>query len=271
MGRASATCLLLMLAAGPAPAQGQRPRVLRDVGFDQRLDAQVPLDLVFRDEAGQKVWLGDYFNGKPVILVLAYYRCPMLCTQVLNGLVRALLDVPFEPARDFELVTVSFDSRETPELAAAKKKTYLERYARPGAAAGWHFLTGEEESIQRLTEAVGFHYTFDARHDQFAHASGIMVLTPAGKISRYFYDIRYSPRDLRLGLVEASENRIGSPADQVLLFCFHYDPAEGKYGPVIMNFVRLGGVLTLLAVGTFLAVMWRRERRLAPRKAAMGG
>jgi protein SCO1/2 len=252
-----------MLAAGPTPADGQRPRALRDVGFDQRLDEQVPLDLVFRDEAGQTVRLGDYFHGKPVILVLAYYRCPMLCTEVLNGLVRALMDVPFAPGKDFEILTVSFDPRETPELAAAKKKTYLERYGRPGAEAGWHFLTGAQEPIKRLTEAVGFRYTYDARQDQFAHASGIMILTPAGKISRYFYDIRYSPRDLRLGLVEASENRIGSKVDQVLLFCFHYEPAAGKYGPTVMNLVRLGGVLTMLAIGALVGVLWRLERRKA--------
>jgi protein SCO1/2 len=262
---------LLPLGRNPVRAEAAVPPALRDVGFDQRLDEQVPLDLVFKDEAGQSVQLGDYFNGKPVILVLAYYRCPMLCTQVLNGLVRALLDVPFDVGKEFNVVTVSFDPRETPELAAAKKKTYLERYGRPGAEEGWHFLTGEPDSIKRLTEAVGFRYTYDARHDQFAHASGIMILTPTGKISRYFYDITYSPRDLRLGLVEASENKIGSPADHILLFCFHYDPAEGKYGPVIMNFVRLGGVLTLLALGTFITVLWRQERRRARQKAVTVG
>jgi protein SCO1/2 len=185
----------------------------------------------------------------------------MLCTEVLNGLVRALLDIPFEVGKEFNIVTVSFDPRETPELAAAKKKTYLERYGRPGAQEGWHFLTGEESSIKRLTETVGFRYVYDERNDQFAHASGIMVLTPSGKVSRYFYDIHYSPRDLRLGLVEASQGRIGSPVDRVLLYCFHYDPIEGKYGPVVMSFVRLGGVLTVLALGTFFAILWRRERR----------
>jgi protein SCO1/2 len=237
--------------------------MLRDVGFDQKLDAQVPLGLTFTDEAGRAVRLGDYFDGKPVILVLAYYRCPMLCTEVLNGLVRALLDVPLDIGKDFHVVTVSFDPREKHELAAAKKKTYLERYGRPGAEAGWHFLTGDEEPIRRLTEAVGFRYVYDERNDQFAHASGILVLTPAGKVSRYFYDVRYSPRDLRLGLVEASANRIGSPVDQVLLFCFHYDPAEGRYGPTIMNFVRLGGVLIVLAIGLFVAYLWWQERRKA--------
>jgi protein SCO1/2 len=173
--------------------------------------------------------------------------------------------------KEFNVVTVSFDPRETPELAAAKKKTYLERYGRAGAEDGWHFLTGDQDSITRLTDAVGFRYTYDERSGQFAHASGIMVLTPSGKLSRYFYDIHYSPRDLRLGLVEASENRIGSPVDQVLLYCFHYDPAEGKYGPVVMSFVRLGGVLTVFTIGAFLAVLWRRERRGKQQRMAAAG
>ena len=272
MRRAAPLIAVLLTAVWPgvAPAQDGLPRPLRGVGFDQRLDEQVPLDLMFSDETGSTVRLGDYFGGKPVILVLAYYKCPRLCTEVLNGLVRALMDVPFDAGNQFAVLTVSFDPRETPVLAAAKKKTYLERYGRPGAAAGWHFLTGDEPSIKRLTEAVGFRYVYDPKFDQFAHASGIMVLTPRGKIARYFYDIRYSPLDLRLSLVEASENKIGSPVDQVLLFCFHYDPAEGKYGAVVMNFVRLGGGVTLLAVGMFLTVMWRRERRNARAKAAPG-
>jgi protein SCO1/2 len=258
-----ASCLLLTLAVIRVHAQSGLPPVLRQVGFDQRLNAQVPLDLPFHDEADQSVQLGDYFGSKPVILVLAYFRCPMLCTQVLNGLVQALLDLSFDIGKEFNVVTVSFDPRETPAMAAAKKKTYVERYGRPGAEAGWHFLTGTEAAIQRLTEAVGFHYTYDAKNDQFAHASGILILTPKGRISRYFYDIRYKPRDVRLGLVEASANQIGSPVDQILLYCFHYDPAEGQYGPIIMNFVRLGGVLTLMAIGTFLFIMWRQERRKA--------
>ncbi len=244
-------------------AEAQLPRSLEGVGFDQRLDQPVPLDAEFRDETGQPIRLGDCFNDRPVILVLAYYRCPMLCTEVLNGLVRALLDVPLEMGKDFNVVTVSFDPRETPELAAAKKKSYLERYGRPGAEAGWHFLTGEQDAITRLTEAVGFHYRYDAKDDQFAHASGILILTPRGRIARYFYDIRYSPRDLRLGLVEASDNKIGTPVDQVLLYCFHYDPAEGKYGATVMNFVRLGGVLTVLGIGGLVIVLRRQGRRSA--------
>jgi protein SCO1 len=265
--------LIILLAVGVKPlrAESGLPPVLQSVGFDQRLDAQVPLDLVFKDESGQTVHLQDYFGNKPVVLVLAYYRCPMLCTMVLNGLVRALLDSGFDVGKEFDIVTVSFDSRETPALAAAKKKTYVERYGRPGAAEGWHFLTGEDAAIKRLTEAVGFRYTYDPKHDQFAHASGIMILTPKGRIARYFYDVSFSPRDLRLGLVEAAENKIGSPADQILLFCFHYDPAEGKYGPVIMNFVRLGGVLTMLGLGTFVTVLWRGERNKARWSAAPVG
>jgi protein SCO1/2 len=260
-GRWPFACLALLLCVTPGRAQSSLPPSLRNVRFDQRLNEQVPLDLVFRDETGTPVKLADYFGQKPVILVLAYYRCPMLCTEVLNGLVRALLNVPFDVGKEFNVLTVSFDPRETPPLAAAKKKTYLERYGRPGAENGWHFLTGEEDSIKRLTQAVGFQYSYDAKNDQFSHASGIMVLTPAGKISRYFYDINYPPRDVRLGLVEASENKIGSPVDQVLLFCFHYDPMQGRYGPVIMNFVRLGGVLTVISLAIFMAILWRQERR----------
>ena len=238
------------------------PPALRAVGFDQRVNEQVPLDLPFHDEAGREVRLGDYFRGKPVILVLAYYRCPMLCTEVLNGVAKAMLDMSIDAGKDYQVVTVSFDPRETPELAAAKKKTYLERYGRPGGEAGWHFLTGDEGPIKRLTDAVGFRYYYDEQNEQFAHASGIMVVTPTGKLFRYFFDIKYSPRDLQLGLVEASDGRVGSLVDQVLLYCFHYDPAVGKYGVAIMNLVRLGGVLTLLAIGGLIVVLVRRGRRL---------
>jgi protein SCO1 len=270
---ASLLCVAVFFAPAPfGRADSSLPPVLREVRFDQRLNAQVPLDAVFADATGRPVRLGDYLGHKPVILVLAYYRCPMLCTQVLNGLVRSLLDIPFDVGKEFDVVTVSFDPRETPELAAAKKRTYVERYARPGANEGWHFLTGEEPSIKRLTDAVGFRYVYDPRHDQYAHASGIMVLTPEGKIARYFYGIDFASRDLRFGLEEASENRIGSPVDRaVLFFCFHYDPIEGRYGPVIMNLVRLGGVLTILALGTFIAVMWRQERRKARQGLAPTG
>jgi protein SCO1/2 len=262
--------LLLLLADVPARADENRlPRSLQKVGFDQKLNEEIPLDLVFRDENGSEVALADYFgHGKPVILVLAYYRCPMLCTEVLNGLVRALLEVSLQMGKDYDVLTVSFDAREKPDIAAAKKKTYVERYGRPGAEVGWHFLTGEQDAIDGLTQAVGFHYSYDPTKDQFAHASGIMVLTPTGRISRYFYDVQFSPRDLRLGLVEASNNKIGSPVDQVLLFCFHYDPTEGKYGPAVMNFVRLGGVVTVIGIIGMVIWLWRSERRRA-RHAAL--
>ncbi|MFL5340736.1 MAG: SCO family protein [Gemmataceae bacterium] len=276
----AALFVALLLAApsalaqyGPQPVaeapQGP-PAATANFGLDQRLNESVPLDLPFRDEDGHTVMLGDFFHGKPVVLVLAYYRCPMLCTQVLAGLVDSLKKVPFDAGDQFEVVAVSFDSRETPALAAAKKASHVEAYERPGAEKGWHFLTGEQASIDRLTQAVGFRYSYDPKSDQFAHASGITVLTPKGRIARYFYGIRYSPRDLRLGLVEASEERIGSPADQIMLYCFHYDPAAGKYSATVVNFVRAGALLTVLALGTFMAVSWRRDRRKA-RGAAHAG
>jgi protein SCO1/2 len=255
-------CAALLSPGSRVRAQNlSLPAALRNVGFDQRLNEQAPLDLPFTDEAGREVKLADYFGEKPVILVLAYYRCPMLCNLVLNGVVKGLMDVPFHVGREFNVVTVSFDPRETYDLAAAKKKTYLDRYGRPGAEQGWHFLTGHEPAIEALTKAVGFRYTYDPKSDQYAHASGIVLLTPEGKVSRYFYDVNYSPRDLRLGLIEASQHKIGSPVDQVLLFCFHYDPTAGKYGAAIINLVRAGGVLTVVVLATFLAVMYRHERR----------
>jgi protein SCO1/2 len=238
------------------------PGALRGVGIDQRLNAQVPLNLVFRDEAGRPVTLSTFFHsGKPVILALVYYRCPMLCTQILTGLGSALKAVSFNPGQDFEIVGISFDPKDTPETAGAKRQTYLKRYGRPNTANGWHFLTGDEANIKALTDAVGFHYKYDPATDQFAHASGIMVVTPDGRLSKYFYGVEYSPRDLRLGLVEASQNRIGSPVDQILLFCYHYDPATGKYGAIVTNLVRAAGAGFVLICGTFLAVVFRRERR----------
>jgi protein SCO1 len=244
------------------PAQTVLPKILRNVGFDQRLNEQVPLDIPFVDDEGQPVTLGKYFgDNKPVILVLAYYRCPMLCTQVLNGLVQGMREMPFSVGKEFRVVTVSFDPHETTEMAAAKRRTYLHSYGKPEAAEGWHFLTGSEQSISRLTRAVGFRFAYDPLSDQFAHAAGIVLLTPTGKISRYFYDIHYSGRDLRLGLVEASRNKIGSPIDQILLFCFHYDPTAGKYGAAIMNLVRAGGVLTVIALGVMFGLLMRGEKR----------
>lgn len=261
--------LLGPLTSQPAAAQTVLPKILQKVGFDQRLNEQVPLDLPLTDEDGRQVTLGKYFQDKPVILVLAYYRCPMLCTQVLNALVQGLRDTSLSIGNDFSVVTVSFDPHDTAETAAAKKKSYVRAYGQPEAAEGWHFLTGDPKSIKRLTDAVGFRYVYDPLSDQYAHAAGIVVLTPAGKISRYFYDVHYSGRDLRLGLVEASQNKIGSPVDQILLFCFHYDPSAGKYGAAIMNFIRAGGVLTVLGLGLMFGLLMRGERKR--RAAALGG
>jgi protein SCO1 len=244
------------------PPMGQPP-ALRNVGLDQRLNEQVPQDLAFRDEAGRSVTLADCGAGKPVILVLVQYRCPMLCTEVLNGLVQALQHITFNAGNQFEVVVVSFDSRENSELAAEKKQHYLESYGRPETAFGWHFLTGEQGSIDALAQAVGFRYSYDAQTDKFAHASGIVLLTPTGRLARYFFGIHFSPRDLRLGLVEASENKIASPVDHVLLYCFHYDPKAGKYSASALNAVRLGGILTVASIGMFMLVSWRRNRRKA--------
>ena len=244
-----------------ARGQGYSPEFLSQIGIDQRLDEQVPLDLDFRNEQGKEIRLGDYFGEKPVILVLVYYECPMLCTEVLNGVLRSLRALSFTAGQEFDVVTVSFDPEETPVLALTKKRMYLERYNRPGAADGWHFLTGSEESIRRLTEAVGFRYVYVPARDQFAHASGIMVLTPTGKVSRYFYGVEYPTRDLRLGLVEAAANRIGSAVDQVLLLCFHYDPTTGKYGFVIMNAIRFAALVTVVGLGMFMVPGFLRDRK----------
>lgn len=237
------------------------PKALQQVKIEQKLNEQLPLALTFRNEQGETVHLGDYFGKKPVVLALVYYQCPMLCNQVLNGMVTSFKVLNFKAGEEFEVVTVSFDPLETAELARAKKTTYvnyLPEAKRDPAAKGWHFLTGDQENIRRLTDAIGFHYYFDAATDQFAHGSAIYVATPQGKLSHYFYGIEYSPKDLRLSLVEASANKIGSPVDQLLLYCYHYDPATGKYGAVVMNMVRLGGVATLIAIGIMFLVMRRR-------------
>jgi protein SCO1/2 len=256
-----ALCTPLLLAwAVPALAHNEPPPLLRQVGFEQRLNEQVPLDLAFRDESGHMVRLGDYFGTKPVILDLAYFDCPMLCPFVLDGLVSSLRALPFNVGDQFNVLTVSFNPRDTVALAVAKKATYVAHYSRPGAAEGWHFLTAEPEAIQRLTQAVGFKYAYDAARDQYAHAAGIIVLTPQGKIARYLYGIEFPPRDLRLSLLEASANRIGSPVDQLLLFCYHYDPVTGKYGLAILKIMQLTGLATVLALGAFVGAMFRRER-----------
>jgi protein SCO1/2 len=243
-----------------AAADG-RPPILRNVSIEQRLDSRLPLDLAFKDESGRAVRLRDFFGKRPVVLVLAYYDCPMLCTQVLNGLVSAMRILSFDAGREYEVVTVSFDPRDDPSDARAKKEPYVARYGRPGASSAWHFLTGDPKAIGALTESVGFRYAWDERLEQFAHASAIYVATPDGRLSRYLYGIEYAPRDLRLALVEASRGKIGSPVDQILLYCYHYDPAAGRYGAVVMNMVRVAGVAFVLVLTAFLLVMWRRERR----------
>jgi protein SCO1/2 len=262
-----AAILGLSLLAAPAraddPNSAVLPRALEGVGFDQKLDAQLPLGLAFRDESGREARLGEYFGERPVVVALVYYECPMLCTLVLNGLVRSMKALDFLPGRDFEVVAVSFDSRETPELARAKRAAYLERYARPGTEDGFHFLTGDAAAIDGLTRAAGFRYSFDAASGEFAHPAGILVATPDGRIARYLFGAEFAPRDLRLALVESAAGRIGTVTDQVLLYCFHYDPAAGRYTTAVMNLIRAGGIATALSLGLFVAVMWRRERKAA--------
>lgn len=265
----TAFCLLVQGQPGvpmpSSPLYGARPQAgdvstglppaLKSVGIDQKLNEPVPLDAVFKDEQGREVRLGDFFKGKPVVLSLVYYSCPMLCNQVLNGMLSSFRNVTFNAGEQFEVVTVSFDPRETPELAAAKKQTYVKAYNRPSGNAGWHFLTGDEANIKRLTDAVGFRYTWDEQTKQFAHASGIMVATPEGRLARYFYGIEYSPKDLRLGLVEASQNQIGSPVDSLILYCYHYDPATGKYGATVMNIVKVAGAVTIALIAGLLLLL----------------
>jgi protein SCO1 len=251
-------------------AQHQLPPVLREVGFDQRLGHVIPLDLPFQDEAGQTVRLGDYFGTRPVILTLAYYECPRLCGLVLDGLAHSLRGLRFSVGEQFEVVTVSIDPHDTPAHAAAKKVAILRSDARSGAAEGWHFLTGEEASIRQLTEAVGFRYAYDADNSQFAHAAGLVTLTPQGTIARYLYGIEFAPKDVRLALIEAAAGQIGSAVDQLLLFCYRYDPTTGQYGLVIMNVLRLAGLLTVATLGGFIAFMFRRERQRGP-AARVGG
>jgi protein SCO1/2 len=245
----------------PGTPSSTMPAPLREIGFDQNLDQRIPLDVPFRDEAGRTVMLGDYFGKKPVVMVFAYYDCPMLCTLVINGLSSALNVLSMDPGKDFEIVTVSFDPRDTPATATAKKTFYLERYRRAGAAEGWHFLSGDQPSIDRLTKAAGFHYVWDKETKQFAHPTGVIVLTPEGRLARYLFGIEYGPRGLRYALIEASNGRVGTAVDQILLYCYHYDPMTGRYGLVIMRAMRVAGVATVLLISTFIIVMVRRERR----------
>ena len=264
----SAIAALAILAAGAVHGQPLDPTVGEQIGIDQRLGEQVPLDLAFRDESGAEVRLEDLLGGRPAVLSLVYYECPMLCTQVLNGLLRSLRVLSLDVGGEFDVITVSIDPGETPALAAAKKKEYVRRYGRDGAAAGWHFLTGTRERIEELAGAVGFRYEYDPETDLYVHASGIMVLTPGGELARYFYGVEYAPKDLRLGLIEAAEERIGNAVDQVLLLCYQYDPTTGKYGLVILNSLRVAGAATV-AVLAALVIGWiRRERRQARHPAS---
>jgi protein SCO1/2 len=248
--------------AEPGDPTAARPGILSKIAIDQQIGKQLPLDLAFVDDHGRNVKLGDFFGKRPVVFALVYYECPMLCTQVLNGLVSAVSVLNLQAGRDFDVVAVSFNPKEGPGLASQKKTNYVERYGRPETADGWHFLTGTQASIDRLTDALGFRYAFDEKIGQYAHGAAIEVVTPNGVIANYFYGIEFSPRDLRLGLVEASDERIGSIVDDVLLFCYHYDPATGKYGASVLEAVRIAGVLTILAFAIFLTVSLRREHAL---------
>jgi protein SCO1 len=241
-------------------AQQAEPEALQAMLFNQKLDSQVQLNLPFVDETGEEVLIGRYFGEMPVILVMAYYECPMLCTLVLNGLVDSLKQIDFTPGREMQVVTVSIDPRDTPQLAAEKKVNYLESYGRPETADGWHFLVGEEPAINALAEAVGFNYVYEEDTGQFAHPAGIIVLTPSGRVSHYFFGIQYNPIDVRLGIVEASENRIGNLVDQVYLLCYAYDPEIGGYGLVIQNVLRIAGAGTVLIIAGGLLLLVRRER-----------
>jgi protein SCO1/2 len=241
-----------------SPPANVRPPGLKNVGIEQHLEEQIPADLAFRDETGKAVHLGDYFGQKPVILNLVYYKCPMLCSEVLSGLESALRVLKFDVGKDFQVLTVSFDPHDTPELATAKKAEYLKRYGRADAAQGWHFLTGPQESIDALTKSAGFQYEYDPKTGQFAHTTAIMILTPAGKIAQYYFGVEYAPKDLRLGLVQASQGKIGNVVDEVLLYCYHYDPATGKYGAIISRILQLSAAATILVLGALLLILFRR-------------
>ena len=242
------------------------PDALQEIGIEQRLGEQLPLDTELKNEHGQTIRLGSLFeSGRPVVLALVYYECPMLCNEVLNGLTGSLKGISLDAGKDFDVIALSFDARENekPELAKNKKAAYLERYGRTGADKGWHFLTGTQASIDAVAKAAGFSYRWDEKSDQFAHAGGVMVVTPQGKMSRYFYGIDYGPRDLKLGLIESADNKIGSVADKMLLYCFHYDPQSGKYGLAILRVIRIGAVFTLLGMGAMGFVFWRRGRKVS--------
>jgi protein SCO1/2 len=280
--RRAAVCLVVAIMAGrpadgvaqpgrPSPGTGPpgvpasaMPAPFSDIGFDQRLDERVPLDLPFRDETGRAVRLGDYFGETPVILAFVYFDCPMLCTQVLHGLAGGLKGLSLDAGRDFTVVAVSIDPADTPGKASARRRAALDRYGRPAAEEGWHLLTGDAASIRALTDAVGFRYVADPLSGQFGHAAGVTILTPGGAIARYLFGIDYAPRDLRLAIVEASGGRVGTPVDQVLLYCYLYDPAQGKYGLIVMRLIRLGAIATMAGLAAFILVMRRKERSGSP-------
>ena len=247
------------------PAAATMPPALLNVGFEPPLNGLMPLDLAFRDETGRSVQLREYFGQKPVVLAFVYYNCPMLCDQVEQGVVGVLRMLSFNPGRDYEVVFVSFDSRETPEMAAEKKKKALVHFRRPETDSGWHFLTGSKESIEAAAKAANFRFSFDAKSNLFAHASGVLVLTPDGHISRYFYGVEYPGRDMRLGLVDASAGKIGTPIDHVLLYCYHYDPRAATYSASILKIVRVGGILTILSIVGGILISRRRETLAAAR------
>jgi protein SCO1/2 len=268
MKKCCALAVLLAVWLGSTPsmiaqtqAQTTVKKIFDEVGIDQKLNDNVPLDCVFNDENGKQVTLGEYFHqSKPVILSLVYYECPMLCTQILNGMATSLKNLEFSAGKEFTVLSISINPDEKPPLAKKKQKTYVAEYGRAGAENGWHFLTGDEPSIKKLADAVGFHYVYDPETKVYAHASGIMVATPEGKLARYFYGVEYEPRDLRFAIMEASKENIGSPVDKLLLLCYHYDPMTGKYGPVIQNVLRIGGALTILVVGGMIFLLIRRDR-----------
>jgi protein SCO1 len=257
-----AIAILVGICSAPVCAQQTTaPAILSKVGITQNLGAQIPPDIAFLDETGKIVRIGDFFGGKPIILSLVYFDCPALCTEVLNGELRTMKAISLDLGKDFDAVTVSFEPKDTPTLAKAKRDVYAGQYGRAGAAEHWHFLTGEQSSIDALTKAVGFQYAYDASIHQYAHAAAILILTPGGRIDRYFYGVQYPARDVRLGLVEASAGKIGTLTDQALLYCYQYDPTTGKYGLVVMNVLRAAGGLTVLLLGGFMLVMFLRERK----------
>ncbi len=273
IARNKAGFVIAAMALLVVPVHAQQPGpppILREVSIAQRLNEPIPPDIIFRDEDGKAIHLGDYFGKKPIVLSLVYFDCPALCTEVLNGELRTMKAISLDLGKDFDAITVSFEPKDTPALAKAKRDVYAGQYGRPGAARNWHFLTGEQASIDALTQAAGFHYAYDSSSRQYAHAAAILVLTPHGRVARYFYGVTYPARDFRLGLVEASEGKIGTPTDHALLYCYQYDPMTGKYGLIVMNVVRAAGLLTLLVLGIFMFVMFRRERNHPKGPPAVG-